>query len=891
MVDDSQHYLYTDMVGSSRHWEQFPALMEGVLHWHDSRLEEAVRAHGGTILHTLGDGICAAFKSAADAAEAAVQAQCMMRAREGLTEEFTASISLRMAIFRATEASTGLQSMGRTINLLSRLVRAANGGQILAAGLDILDLRASLPDGFRVTSLGSVRLRDLSPPEEVWQVSHDLLGHVFPPVVTVLPASLSLPVHTSTFIGRASELAELQQRFRKSGTQNLVTLVGFGGVGKTRLALQSAMQNADWFAHGVRMVSLASLHDAEFLSQIFATAFGVVPTLTETYETALMKALRNQEVLMIVDNCEHLKDEAAVLIDRIMQQCCGVSVLCTSREPLGLPGEQIFSVSTLQLPPTRDIWDREAVLGFDACRLLIDRAHAQHRLQLESVETNAAIVSVCRRLDGIPLAIELAAARLSELSIRELDREMDRRFQLLAAPEEPSTPHHRTLYALVDWSYGLLGKREQVLLNRLAVFQGGFTLTAVESICTDDEIDSLDVVDGLAMLVDKSMVNYEPRDERYNLLETVQVFAQQRLEQSGMRAEAEKRHLQWYSQWIDKNYNLAYGPKTSSWFAEIDEELPNLRRALMLGLQPQHQDYGLNLASALTIYWLNRGMVQEARRWINAQIEVAQQSQRAEDKLLAEVLSEGASLAVHCEAYDVAEALMRRSLDIYRQVDRAYSALSAQGNLGVIMTFAGNTAEAITLLEDSVQQLTAQKTSSSDQRLPANRMNLAQALWNDHQDDAAANLLHHALAEWRQIGNPLATAVCLNNLAAAEITLGRTTDAWRHARESLRIRRQVGAIGSYAWSFYIIAVLAASTGELAVAAQLFGAASLRTEASPNARTPRERLLIDATTRMVEERLGQSSFTQLLKQGREADLEAMVDSALSCGPGLLDWMQS
>ncbi len=888
MAEESLFYLYTDMVGSSRHWEQFPSLMESVLQWHDSQLADVVHRRNGTILHTLGDGICACFSSVEDAAIAAVEAQAIMLNKQGLSLEFTAPILLRMAISRATEDSTGLQSMGRTINLLSRLVRTANGGQILAAGVDVMQLRTNLPPGFRVTALGSVRLRDLSPPEEVWQISHDDQGHDFPPVITVLPAALSLPVQSSSFVGRLAELADLRDRIRASEHTRLITLAGFGGVGKTRLALQCAMQNADWFTHGVRMVSLAALHEPEFVPQVFASAFGVVPAITETYEESVCKALKPLNVLIIADNCEQLKDEVGALVYKILQTCEGVTVIATSREPLSVPGEQVVTVSSLALPPHRATMDRATLLQYDACRLLLDRAGSQHQLSQDSVEINGAIAGVCMRLDGIPLAIELAAARLSDLSIRELELEMDRRFQLLTGDQDPSTPHHRTLQTLVDWSYGLLEHREQVLLSRLAVFKGGFTLAAVENICTDDAIDSVDVLDGLSLLVDKSMVNYEPGNERYSLLETVQVFATKRLDESGYGGTIKERHLKWYSQWIDTNFNLAYGPMTSSWFAELDEELPNLRSALLLSLNSDNQEYGLNLASALTIYWLNRGMVEEGRRWIDAHIDVAKRNGRTRDRLVAEVLSEGASLGVACGKYDYAEQLMRRSLEIYRELQAYSSAAVVLGNLGVIMTFTGNNAEAVRLITESIDMLTSHRRDSNDQRVPAARMNLAQALWNDYQDEQAAVLLYQTLSEWRRIGNPLATAVCLNNLAATEITLGRNTDAWRYARECLRIRRQVGAVGSYAWSFNIIGILAADNGDLKTAAQLFGAASFHNETRPNARTPRERKIVEVKVAEVARLLGIQVFRELSAAGGNAELDTMVDMALSCGPGFLEW---
>jgi predicted ATPase/class 3 adenylate cyclase len=585
-------FLFTDIEGSTPLWEQYPEAMRLALAEHDALLRGAIESHGGRVFKTVGDAFCAAFVSPAAALSAALAAQRGLRDRpqRGASDQESPTaevleLRVRMGLHAGPAEQRDGDYFGSALNRVARVMGAGHGGQILltveTAGL----LDGALAAGTALRDLGQFRLKGLSQLEHLFQVVASDLPADFPRLNTLDIAPNNLPSVLSSFIGRRAEVAEVQRRVAGS---RLVTLTGPGGCGKTRLALEAATRLQAGFPDGVWWIELAPLADPALVPQTVAFTLGLREDPNRPLEKVLTDSLRPKKALLILDNCEHLIDACAGLSDTLLTACPRLHILASSREALGITGETAYRVPSLATadpdhPPS------PADLGrVEAVRLFVERAAAV-RPEFELAEINAtAVAQIVRRLDGIPLAIELAAARVKSLSAGQLAQRLDDRFRLLTGGSRTALPRQQTLRATIDWSYDLLSEPERRLFCRLAVFRGGWTLVAAEAVCDGPDLtgfgnlSGLDILDLLAHLVDKSLVMVEERDgeTRYSRLETIRQYGCEKLLESGEGDRVRRRHLDYFLDFAERGDRESRGPRSLEWKRRMDAEQNNLRAAL-----------------------------------------------------------------------------------------------------------------------------------------------------------------------------------------------------------------------------------------------------------------------------------------------------------------------
>ena len=525
-------FLFTDIEGSTQLWEAAPDPMRAALAWHDSIVRDAIEAHGGYVFATGGDGFAAAFARAGDALAAAEKARRALASQEWPEG---APIRVRMALHTGEASERDGNYFGGAVNRAARLMAVGHGGQLLVSAAT-----AELLTGTELVDLGEHRLRDLDRPLRVFQVGEGR----FPALRTLDAFPGNLPLQLSSYIGREKELERAAAALADS---RIVTLTGVGGVGKTRLALQVAAEVLPRFTDGAWLVELAPVRDPDGVPDAVAAVFEVTPHRGQSLLQALVEFLRGKQLLLVVDNCEHLLEPAATLIETLERACPRVAVLATSREGLGIDGERMLAVPSLVSPKAGA--SPEAVAEAAAVRLFVDRAQAVKAEFSVTGDNAAAVAQVCRRLDGVPLAIELAAARVQAMNPAELARRLEHRFEVLAGGKRGAVERHQTLRAAIDWSYELLSEAQQRLLARLTVFAGGCTLEAAEAVCAGGPVDSASVWELIAALVARSLVVAEDQgaETRYRLLETIRQYGEERLDEHGETAELRHRHAEYYA--------------------------------------------------------------------------------------------------------------------------------------------------------------------------------------------------------------------------------------------------------------------------------------------------------------------------------------------------------
>ena len=498
-------FLFTDIEGSTKLWEQHPDSMRPALARHDHLLRQSIEANNGYVFKTMGDAFCAAFATAPEAVQAALTAQRLLTAEVWETET---SLRVRMALHTGIAEERDGDYFGQALNRVARLLATGHGGQTLLSGATQELTRDHLPLAASLLDLGQRRLKDLGRPEIVFQLRHPALSADFPPLRSLDNPDLpnNLPLQVASFIGREKETTDVKFLLAKT---RLLTLTGSGGSGKTRLALQVAADLLDQYFDGVWLVELATLSDPALVPQAVADVLGVQEQVGQAITRTLKDALYSKSLLLVLDNCEHLVAACASLAADLLGNCPHVHLLSTSREPLNIAGEQTFRVPSLSLPDPKQTQTVETVSQYEAVRLFIERVQAVQPSFMVTNTNAPAVAQVCWRLDGIPLAIELAAARVRSLSVEDVNTRLDNRFRLLTGGARNSLPRQQTLRALIDWSYDLLTEAEKTLLRRLSVFAGGWTLPAAEAVGVGKDaanagVAGWEVVDLLTSLVDKS---------------------------------------------------------------------------------------------------------------------------------------------------------------------------------------------------------------------------------------------------------------------------------------------------------------------------------------------------------------------------------------------------
>jgi predicted ATPase len=562
-------FLFTDIEASTRRWEEQPGAMRVALARHDAVLREAIENYGGWLVKHTGDGVVAAFASARSAVDAAIVAQRRLE------------LPVRMGICTGEVEARDDDYFGPAVNRAARTMAAAHGGQVLVAAAT-----AAIVEGIEFLDLGEHRLRDLSQPQRLYQLRAEGLREVFPAVRTLDLTPGNLPIQATSFLGREKDLAEVVTLLRAA---RLVTLSGVGGVGKTRLALQVAAEIAADYSDGAWLVELAAVGDPDAIGHAVAGALGIAQHSGRTIAQSLVAALSRRRLLLVLDNCEHLIDAVAGLAKDIITQCPQVTVLATSREALMVDGERIWPVPSLSF---------RGGLTAPAVILFAERARAvMPRFQLEPEAE--AVGDICRRLDGIPLAIELAAARIRVMSPAQIRARLDDRFRLLTGGSRRALERHQTLRHAVQWSYDLLVPAERILLARCSAFAGGFTLEAVEHACSGSGVEAADVLDLLDSLVRKSLVTSERSGEtmRYGLLETIRQFAEEQLAAAGEAETARRRHAEFFVADSDAHFRIWRSPRQGVAHRWLEREIDNLRAAFRWAVERADIDIATRIAS------------------------------------------------------------------------------------------------------------------------------------------------------------------------------------------------------------------------------------------------------------------------------------------------------
>jgi len=596
----------------------------------------------------------------------------------------------------------------------------------------------------------------------------------------------NLPYQLTSFIGREQEIAHLEELVTAN---RLVTLTGAGGAGKTRLAVEVASRLIDVFPDGVRLVELAALSDPRLVPQAVAKALEVKEQSTRPLIETLSEHLASKKLLLVLDNVEHLLDTCARLVDEILRHCRDVAVLATSRERLAMAGELTYRVPSLTVPGPRDNVAPDALLAYDGVLLLVDRTRLQCPGFSVTSENAASLASICYRLDGIPLAIELAAPRLRSMSVEELSQRLDRRFALLTDGSRTALPRHRTLRSMIDWSYDLLREPEKLFLQRLSVFAGGWTLAAAAEVCAGEGIKHRDVLDLLTSLSDKNLVVPEQEDAqtRYRLLETVRQYAHDRLEDTGGSAAVRARHRDYYLALAEEADPKLKTAEQAAWLRRLEEEHENLRAGLEWSLVDAGSTGGLRLCGALQRFWWTRGHLTEGRQWCTRVLCKAGAEERTRER--ASVFNAAGVLSYHQGDYPSASALYEESLAIFRELGDRSGIAASLGNLGNVAVNQGDHPAARALQEQSL----AIYRELGDRFGTANTLNNLGVVALNQGDYAAARALHEeSLAISRELGNRHSIALSLSNVGHVALDQGDYPAARALLEESLAIRRELG---------------------------------------------------------------------------------------------------
>jgi predicted ATPase/class 3 adenylate cyclase len=848
-------FLLTDVEGSTALWEEAPEAMRAVLARHDALFDDAVRQHGGVHIRPRGEGDSrfAVFRSAPNAVAAAVAIQRAFAAEDWPTPR---PIRVRIGVHTGEAELRDGDYYGSAVNRCARLRGIGHGDQILLSGATTVLVRDAMPSGVRLLDLGRHRLKDLTEPERISQVVAPDLASDFPPLVSVDARPNNLPTHPTPLLGRERELAEVRGLFENGA--RLVTLTGPGGTGKTRLGLQVAAELLDAFEHGVFLVELAPISDPALVPSTVAQSLGVPDVGNRLIVDALKEYLRRRSVLLLLDNFEQILPAASVVAD-LLASCPDLAVLSTSREPLRLRGEHEYTVPPLALPDARRTTTPEVVSQSPAVALFVQRARAIRASFMLTDENAPAVADICARLDGLPLAIELAAARIRFLSPQAILARLERRLPLLTGGARDLPTRQQTLRSAIAWSYELLTLEERTLFRRLAVFVGGCTFDAAEAVCNPDHALGIDVLDGIGSLVAQSLLREIGSDAepRFGMLETIREFALERLDESGEAPSTRRDHLEWCSRFAEHARGLVVGANAGTWLDRLSAEHDNFRAALSWSLNDQSSAdsalVGVWLASALHSFWFRHDHLSEGRQWLDRALARERRipgagddrGRRGDHASLAgqpdeDVHADGqpganvwtawgasprvaalnaiAMLAMHQQDRKPSDDYAREALDLARAAGDPAGCAHALVTLGNNARAGGEYEHALALHEEAVALIQSIDSPTGMWRATGNLADTVEALG---YHDRALGLLEQSLFLARELGDPWTIAQALRRLGEVAFRNGDLDRASAMLEESLIWWRRAGATRGPHWSLGSLGRIALARTDLPRAATCF----------------------------------------------------------------------
>jgi predicted ATPase/class 3 adenylate cyclase len=758
-------FLFTDIVGSTRLWEQFPADMPAAFAQHERLLRQACLAHGGFVYKMVGDALQVAFASAERAAQAAVAAQrALLQAAWGPT----GPLAVRMALHSGQTEERSDDYVGPLLNRLARMLDAGAGGQILVSQATACLLESALPVEMALRDLGEHRLKHLTRPERIYQLlAPDLPGH-FPPIRTLAARPTNLPSALNSFIGRNKELTALNALLRRPYGR-LVTLTGPGGMGKTRLAMQLAGDQLAEFPDGVFWVALDTLNAPEQVLPALARTLGVAQTPLQPLIEALKGALQARSLLLVIDNFEHLLDAAPVLTT-LLQAAAQLKIVVTSRVRLNLYGEHQYSLAALALPPEVLPADQD-LAGYDAIRLFVERIRDHSPDWSGGPAELATIHAICAQLDGMPLALELAAAHAQQYALAEILAQLTNRLAFLTNGPRDVHSRQRTLRATLDWSYAGLTPTAQIIFSRLGIFQGGWTLDTLAAVCGD--IAAQQVQDGLALLVAQHLVYYveaEPAP-RYAILETMREYACELLRASGATEMVAAQHAASHLALVEELAANQAVPDHEQSMQRLSAEQANLRAAIEWSLDHDQLTDAARFCSALWRYTNRTGQNSEAWQWSNR---ILARIEEVEDRYHAAFFHAAGVFAHFLSLYDEAARLWNTALRLRTQQGDSVAQANLRGNLGVVALHQGRYQEAEALYTAALALFRRSDCVAGIGRM-LNNLAVVALVQSNHQ--AALALFHEGIQHYQKHGNEREVPSLQSGMGQVYFFMGRYEEA------------------------------------------------------------------------------------------------------------------
>jgi predicted ATPase/class 3 adenylate cyclase len=926
-------FLFTDIEGSTKLAQEHPQEMPELLARHNAILHQSIEMYHGFVFRIIGDSFSAAFPTASDALSSALEAQRALQ-----NEPWSpAPIKVRMGIHTGSAqikedpegGGASYEGYG-TLALTQRIMSVGHGCQILLSQTTHDLVKEGLPEpyGTELRDMGERRLKDIVRPEHIYQVvAPDLLSE-FPPLTTLETIQHNLPAQLTSFIGREGEIAEAREALAST---RLLSFIGPGGTGKTRLSLQVAAEQIPAFKDGVWLIELAQLADATYILSTFASTFHLRENQGVPLIDTVTDYLRGKQSLLVLDNCEHLIETCAELSEHFLRACPQLKIITSSREALGIPGETVYRVPSLSLPSAQGGVSQmprsgtapgdgglSEIMQYEAMRLFAERAIKVNPQFALTKEDAPYVTQICQRLDGIPLAIELAAARVKLFTPQQIAERLGDRFKLLTGGSRTALPRQQTLRALIDWSYLTLNETEQNILRCLAVFSGGWMFEAAESVAGE-----IEVMDGLSGLVNKSLVNVEEKEgeSRYRYLETIRQYAMEKLLESGDAVNARNRHLAYFMDFARRAEEHFRTAQRLLWINRLEMEHDNIRSALGWALE-RNPESALQIVYSLAVFWLSRSYMAEGCKWCQAAISRAEALSLAGpniDQTRAQAYSALAMLSINRGEHHTGQIAARNAVALARQFDDHLLLAHALHFLGMSSTFLGDETLAFDSLHES--EALCREFGYKDE-LALVLQSLAYATLEIHGAKAAEKLqsyLEETLALSQGSVDPEAAVRTEGILAKLAFSRGDFAKARKHADRMLDLHKEMGdqlsvtghqtqmahvarQMGNYEEAFalyrqtlpdwqkighrgavahqlecFAFIAKAQEQGERAV--KLMSAAEALREASSSQRTPQERIEYEQELAGLRAGIDEKRFHLLWEEGQSMNMEQAIDFAL------------